>query len=192
MNREKAAINAEPKLRLVVSDARDSEAPGMSEPELSLYRNRTAALLRRYLRLSVELGRVPSMLGREFFRSRVTSYRMHNFEDVVIFVHDVERCLEKLDTASQQLLGRIALQEHSYPEAARLIGCTLRTVERRYPEALDHLTRLLLDHDLLNEMGGDRSRDGSRRPVKSGPPKKPVARVFACQEAEIARSGVSC
>jgi hypothetical protein len=65
-----------------------------SNPDLWLYRERTVALLKRYLRLSVEVGRLPSLLGREFFRARVTSYRMASFEDAVIFVHDVEHCLE--------------------------------------------------------------------------------------------------
>jgi hypothetical protein len=58
--------------------------------ELWPYRRRTIALLRRYARASVEVGRLPSLLGREFFRTRVTSYTMRNFEDVVIFVTDME------------------------------------------------------------------------------------------------------
>ena len=37
------------------------------ESELWIYRDRTTAMLRRYFRLSVELGRLPSLLGREFF-----------------------------------------------------------------------------------------------------------------------------
>ena len=59
----------------------------------SAYRGRTTALLRRYFRMSLDVGRLPSVLGREFFRARVTSYHVHSFEDVVILVHDVERCL---------------------------------------------------------------------------------------------------
>jgi RNA polymerase sigma factor (sigma-70 family) len=160
------------------------------EPEMSLYRERTTAMLRRYLQLSVELGRVPSLLGREFFRSRVTSYRMHNFEDVVIFVHDVEQCLEKMDPVSQQFIVRVALQEYTYQETANLLGCTRRTVERRYPESLDRLTRLLLDHELLQEMSGERSRE-RRRPEAAYPPKKPVARVQACQEEKISRPAIN-
>jgi hypothetical protein len=67
------------------------------ELDLWPYRIRTRALLRRYARASVEVGRVPSLLGREFFRSRVTSYSMGSFEDVAIFVTDMERMLDKLD-----------------------------------------------------------------------------------------------
>jgi len=52
--------------------------------DLWLYRERTVMMLRRYMRLSVEVGRLPSLLGREFFRSRVTSYSASTFEDTVI------------------------------------------------------------------------------------------------------------
>ncbi len=37
-----------------------------ADPDLWLYRDRTLALLKRYMRLSVEVGRLPSLLGREF------------------------------------------------------------------------------------------------------------------------------
>ena len=36
------------------------------DPDLWLYRERTLGMLRRYQRLSVEVGRLPSLLGREF------------------------------------------------------------------------------------------------------------------------------
>lgn len=121
-----------------------------SDPDLWLYRDRTVALLRRYLRLSVEVGRLPSLLGREFFRTRVTSYRTSTFEDVVIFVHDVERSLEKLHKFDQELLARMVLQEYSQDETAQLMGCWRRTVGRRYPEAVDELSRIFLKGGLLN------------------------------------------
>lgn len=153
------------------------------EPEMCLYRNRTTALLRKYCILSMELGRVPSLLGREFFRSKVTSYRMSSFEDVVIFVYDVERCLEKLDKMSQQLIARIAMQEYTYREAAALVGYSERTVERRYPEALDRLSSLLLQAKLLRES----EVFGSAKL----PPKKNATRVEACQESKKARMATS-
>lgn len=147
-------------------------------PEVYLYRERTAALLRKYCRLSVELGRVPSLLGREFFRSRVTSYTMHSFEDVVIFVYDVERCLEKLDKLSQQLIARIGLQEYTFEEAAKKLGWNQRTLERRYPEALDRLSEILLEADLLRESKAFGASE------EKFPPKKTVRRVEACQEGK--------
>ena len=102
------------------------------DPDLAIYRQRTIQFLRRYFRMSMEVGRVPSLLGREVFRTRVTSYRMGTFEDTVIFVHDIERCLQKLDPESQSLIVRIVFQDYSQEEAAGIFGCTLRTLTRRF------------------------------------------------------------
>ena len=104
------------------------------------------------MRLAMEVGRLPSLLGREFFRSRVTSYRVSTFEDSVIFVHDVEKCLERLDPFSQKLIAKIVLQEYSQPEAAGILGCGLRTVERCFPEALDQLSEIFLRVGVIKQM----------------------------------------
>ncbi|MCI0355402.1 MAG: ECF-type sigma factor [Acidobacteria bacterium] len=117
--------------------------------ELPLYRGRTVALLRRYFRMSIDLGRLPSIVGREFFRPRTTGYRVATFEDAVIFVHDMERCLEELDAFSQKLIARVTFQEFTHEEAAQQLGCARRTVLRRYAEALDRLAEMLLERELL-------------------------------------------
>ncbi len=124
-----------------------------NELELGLYRRRTVALLRRYFRASVEMGRLPSLLGREFFRSRVTSYTMRNFEDVVIFVTDMERAIEKLSALEKKMLAMSIFEEYTAPEVAWLLGNTQRTVERLLQNALDHLSRILLAAGLMDEMG---------------------------------------
>ncbi len=49
------------------------------EPEMAFYRKYTEAMLQRYVRMSMEAGRVPSLLGQEMFRGRVTSYRIESF-----------------------------------------------------------------------------------------------------------------
>jgi len=121
--------------------------------ELFSYHDRTIALLKRYFRMSLEIGRMPSVLGREVFRARVTSYRVHTFEDAVIFVHDVERCVERLEPFSRQLIARVILQDYTYEEAARLMGCGERSVYRLLPEALDKLTEIFLASKLLSESG---------------------------------------
>jgi hypothetical protein len=127
---------------------RDLATPA-PDPDLWLYRERTIALLRRYLRLSIEVGRMPSLLGREFFRARVTSYKASTFEDSVIYVHDMERSLEELSEFDRQLIAKIVLQEYSKEEAAPLLGCAYRTVERLFPEALDRVSELLLQRGIL-------------------------------------------
>lgn len=131
-----------------VREPREEECEEL-DPVLSLYRRDTVKILRKYFRLSVELGRLPTVLGREFFRARVTSYKLHTFEDAVIFAHDVERCLALLDDFSQQVLARVILQEYEQEEAAELLGCGLRTVERRLPEALDQLTAIFVEKGIL-------------------------------------------
>jgi len=123
-----------------------------SPEQLSEYRDRTQALLRRYFRTALEVGRLPSLLGREFFRAKVTSYRMQSFEDAILFVHDIESCLRRLDSQSQKLIAIIALQGHDYDHAARELGCTWRTVANRFPGALDELSLMFLRGSLLAEI----------------------------------------
>jgi len=50
-------------------DSFDSAEITDSGGDLWLYREQTVKMLRRYMRLSVEVGRLPSLLGREFFRT---------------------------------------------------------------------------------------------------------------------------
>jgi hypothetical protein len=119
------------------------------DPDLWLYRDRTLGLLRRYQRLSVQSGRLPSLLGRELFRTRVTSYRTTTLEDTVIFVHDVARGLEKLDSFANRLIAMIAFHDYTHDETARLLGCRRRTVGRRFPAAVDQLSEIFLQAGLL-------------------------------------------
>ncbi len=149
MSRSARAAAEEQQPRHPDAHANQAPAGGGSDPDLWLYRERTVGMLRRYLRLSVEVGRLPSLLGREFFRTRVTSYHAGTFEDAVIFVHDVARGLDKLGEFEQKLIGRIVLQNYTHNETARLLGCWRRTVGRRFPEAIDQLSDIFLDAGLL-------------------------------------------
>jgi hypothetical protein len=120
------------------------------ETSLAFYRKYTEGILRRYVHLSMEAGRVPSLLGQEMFRGRVTSYRVKSFDDVVIFVHDVGTCLAMLEDEEQTLISRIALQGHTQSDAAGLMGIHLKTVIRRYGHAVDQLTEIFIDAKLLD------------------------------------------
>jgi len=127
--------------------------PWLGETELDMwpYRDRTVALLKRYARASVEVGRLPSLLGRECFRARVSSYPMTSFEDIVIFVHDMDTALGRLNPFQQRLIAMNVLEEYSLPEVARLLPCPLRTVEREVPDALDVLSRAFLASGLIKQ-----------------------------------------
>lgn len=116
---------------------------------LAFYRKHTVALLRRYLAISMELGRTPCVLGTIVFRGRVSSYRITSFEDLVIFIFDVEKCLKRLDAASQAAVAHIALENYTYEETAKITGSSRSSIAQIYGEALDRLTRWFLDCGLL-------------------------------------------
>jgi hypothetical protein len=122
------------------------------KPELAFYRKYTEGMLRRYLRLSMEAGRVPSLLGRELFRGNVTSYRVKSFEDVVIFCYDVEKRLGRLRWLDQQLVKRVALQEYTQGEAAGMLGLSLRSCAQQYGRAIDRLTKMFLAARMLEPL----------------------------------------
>ena len=141
--------------------------PNAEQAPLSAYRGRTMGLLRRYFRMSLDIGRLPSVLGRELFRASVSSYHVQSFEDVVILVHDIERCLEKLDDFSRTVIARVVFQDYTWDETAVLMGCGRRTVARRFTRALDLLSEIFLQVALLSPF----------------PSTSPEAAANACQEA---------
>lgn len=122
-----------------------------SLPEISLafYRKHTEKMLQRYLYASMLVGRAPAMLGEPIARGWASCRRVKTFEDAVIFVLDVERCLNRLGDGDRALLSRITLQEYTHAEAADLLGFSVRAISYKYPMALDRLTELLLKAGLL-------------------------------------------
>jgi hypothetical protein len=128
-----------------------AEKAPKAEPVVSLafYRKHTESMLRRYLYASMQVGRAPSILGDPVGRGWVSSRPVRTFEDAVIFVLDVERCLNRLGPLDRQMLSRIVLQEYTHTEAAALLGMSVRAVSYKFPEAVDRLTEKLLETGLL-------------------------------------------
>ena len=116
---------------------------------LAAYRPYTRALMRRYFRMAVNIGRLPSILGGLCFRARVSSYRLQTFEDSVIFVHDVERIFDRMQRHAMEIVAGVLLLEYSIPEAALRLGITVQRAERRFAAALDALSAALLESGLL-------------------------------------------
>ncbi|HWT66815.1 MAG TPA: hypothetical protein VN151_11935 [Terracidiphilus sp.] len=129
--------------------AKQEQAAGEPLVSFGFYRKHTERMLRRYLYASMQVGRTPSILADPVGRGWVSSRPVRTFEDAVIFVLDVERCLARLGSLDRALLSRITLQEYTQAEAATLIGMSTRAVAYKYPQALDRLTELLLEADLL-------------------------------------------
>jgi len=116
---------------------------------LAFYRKHTESMLRRYLYASMQVGRAPSILADPVARGWVSSRPIRTFEDAVIFVLDVERCLEKLPPLDRKLISRVILQEYTQVEAAALVGMSVRALAYKFPRAVDRLTKRLLESGLL-------------------------------------------
>jgi hypothetical protein len=77
---------------------------------------------------------------------------MASFEDVVVFVLDMEMALEQLEPFERKLIAMNVLEEYSQAEIARLMGCTKRWVEYQVPGALDAMSRILLRRKLIDRI----------------------------------------
>lgn len=128
-----------------------ADVPAAASPLVSLgfYRKHTESMLRRYLYASMQVGRAPSILGDPVGRGWASSRPVRTFEDAVIFVLDIEMCLNQLGSLDRQMLSRIVLQEYTQAEAAVLLGMSARTISYKFPQALDRLTEKLLETGLL-------------------------------------------
>ena len=133
-----------------VDPGSDSDESG-STPSISLafYRKHTEKMLRRYLYASMLVGRAPAILGEPIGRGWMSCRKVKTFEDAVIFVLDIERCLKKLGPVDQAILSRVVLQEYTQAETADMLGVSVRAISYKYKHALDNLTQLLLQSKLL-------------------------------------------
>jgi DNA-directed RNA polymerase specialized sigma24 family protein len=126
------------------------EKHGHKPPEnLAFYRRHTENLLRRYLYASSQVGRAPSILIDPVGRGWASSRPIKTFEDAVIFVLDIESCIDQLEYLDRELLSRVVLQDYTQEETAMMLGIGMRTIGYRFPLAVDRLTEKLLAADLL-------------------------------------------
>ena len=180
----------------------DETPTSLIRPEFSIYRRTTAAFLRKFFRMSIELGHLPSLLGREFFRTHVTSYTTFTFEDAVIFTHDVERCLESLPARLQTVLAHFVFEEYTRAEVAEMMGVSWRTVARWYAEALDRLSEVFVRHGLMEPIAIAEDPWITEEPDGTGgsdqetasvlPPKKPVMSVQGKNANMLRSAKVQC
>jgi DNA-directed RNA polymerase specialized sigma24 family protein len=97
----------------------------------------------------MQIGRAPSILSDPIARGWASSRPIRTFEDAVIFVLDVEKCIAALGSFDRQMISRIVLQEYTQAEAASLLGISPRALSYKFPQALDRLTEILLEKDIL-------------------------------------------
>jgi hypothetical protein len=131
--------------------------------EYSMFRAHTLKLLRHYLRLSLDYGRIPSVLGGEMMRARVSNTRMHTIEDETIFIHDMNRCLEReLDGDELRLMALIVFMEHTFEEAALILHYSEKQLRRKFPPIMDRLTRAFFEREFLNH---EKLMGGTKKPM---------------------------
>lgn len=130
-------------------DWRDEDSGAQPARNLAFFRKHTESTLRRYLYASMQVGRTPSILIDPVGRGWVSSRKVRTFEDALIFVLDVERCLQKLDPMQRLVLSRVVLQEYTQAEVAAMMHMAPRTLGYKLGQALDRLTEKLLESDLL-------------------------------------------
>src|ERR1022692_1970727 len=125
-------------------------------PEILCFRGQTFAIVRHFFEISSQVGRLPSLLGREFFRARVTHHAIPSFEDQAVFVRDVELCFARLSEPHAEMITLVALYSFSRDEVAEMLRASRTWVNHRFAEALDALSEIFLQARLLREDRPDR------------------------------------
>ena len=132
-----------------------AEGPG-PRPEMVCFRNQTLAMVRHYFELSSQVGRLPSLEGREFFRAKVSHHAIPSFEEHAVFVRDVELCIGKLNAEHQEIVTIAGLYNFSHDEIAAMLHISRAAVSEWFAEALDALAEIFLQAGLLQEERPDR------------------------------------
>ncbi len=125
-------------------------------PEMVCFRGQTLAMVRHFFELSSQLGRLPSLLGREFFRARVSHHAIPSFEEHAVFLRDVELCIQKLTPEHQDIITLAGFYDFSHDEVAGMLSISKTAVQRCFAEALDALAEIFLEARLLCEQRPDR------------------------------------
>src|SRR5271166_5525885 len=149
-----------PKPRLPVFDPQDCSEEELFEldprPETVCYRGQTLAIMRHFFELSCQVGRLPSLLCREFFRARVSHHAIPSFEEQVVFVRDVELCLARLSDEHAEMITLIGLYDFSRDEIAEMLRRSRAWVHQHVAAALDALSEIFLQARVLREDRPDR------------------------------------
>ncbi len=170
MSRSRTSQIAAHKAQLLLFEAGDpvsaAEPPEIDpRPEALCFRGQTLALVRHFFELSCQVGRLPSLLGREFFRARVSHHAIPSFEDQAVFVRDVELCLARLSDDYAEILTLVGLYDFSHEEVAEMLHCSKAWISRWFAEALDSLAEIFLGAGLLAEERPDRRQRQMSRSV---------------------------
>jgi hypothetical protein len=113
-------------------------------------RDRAIRLLLRFLCVALNMGRLPSLVGREVFGSKMAREPSCAFEESVIFVCDVEQCLAELEPFDRRLVVLCIFENRSEWEAARQLGRCQADISRLLKDCLDRLYATFVRKRLLS------------------------------------------
>jgi DNA-directed RNA polymerase specialized sigma24 family protein len=188
--------HVEPQVRKVKRNRPPEHAVAFEpEPETVCYRGQALAIVRHFFEMSCQLGRLPSILGREFFRAKVSHQAIPSFEDQALFAHDIRQSLAKLDEDEMRVLTLVGLYDMNLDEAAEILHWSGGYISQRFSEALSHLTQIFLDSGLLRRDRPDQRQGqmkGRKVPGLAVPPKKPcgsVRRLASDHEKRVCCTG---
>src|SRR5215471_2696226 len=115
-----------PKTQLRVRNrkqAREAEEElGAQRADALFYRSQTLAIVRHFFEIATQIGRLPSIMGREFIRAKVSHHRIPSFEEQAVFVHDVELALSRLNEADAEVIALVGLFQYSLTDVATMLG----------------------------------------------------------------------
>jgi hypothetical protein len=169
-----------------------------ARPETVCWRGQTLAIMRHFFELSCQVGRLSSLLCREFFRAKVSHHAIPSFEEQAVFVRDVELCLNRLSDEHAEMITLIGLYDFSLNEIGAMLRRSRTWVYVRVAEAVDALTEIFLQAGVLKEDHPDRRQSQITR--RSIPPdliamgeKKPCESVefSTAQDDEICAASAS-
>ena len=165
-------------------------------PEMVCFRGQTLALVRHFFELSCQIGRLPSLLGREFFRARVSHHAIPSFEDQVVFTRDVELSLARLSDRQAEILTLVGLYDFTLEEVGEMLQRRKSSIHLWFSEALDALSEIFLETGLLFEDRPDRrQRQLAKRHLPVGiafAPKKPPQSVRCAPPSTFSHENCGC
>jgi Sigma-70, region 4 len=160
----------------------EQEETGSTRADALFFRSQTLAIVRHFFEIACQIGRLPSILGREFFRAKVSHHAVPSFEEQAVFVHAVERALGRLNEQDAEVIALVGLFQYSLDEVAAILGRSRTAVAVRFADSVDHLAEIFLATGMLREDRPDRhlQRFAAKDPPAEEPelpPKKPAASV---------------
>ena len=90
-----------------------------------------------------------SLLGREFFRARVSHHAIPSFEEQALFVRDIELCFACLNDQHAAAVALAGVYDLSLDEVAAMLACSKTMAHHWFNEGLDALSEIFLERGIL-------------------------------------------